>query len=1635
MSYNLFVGICIAYAIDCYTSTRQMGKSRERHTMAAKVSQEDHIQQLKTIRLRQLEHQLEEMVGLANVKKKVNEITAYAKILKSSSVQVGHQSLHMRFLGNPGTGKTVVARIVGEMLLALGAISTTEEDNTSDILKYWHKRVCSSEDVEKDGACEGYVDVADAAEFPFIEAGRADLVADKKGQTAPKVRKAVESAFGGVLFIDEAYALVSEGKDVFGREAVDELIKQMDDNRKYVVVIMAGYSQEMAKLLQANPGLKSRVPTDVTFSDYTCQQLLEIGRHQMKAKGLSGDDNVFSWLSNAFQVVTGCSNGQQSSQERSNGNGRSVRNILEASIRAMASRVMASDTRPNPDHKMEPDDFQLDASTPEICKGDDDRKRLCILIELQVEDVLEALELYVQREIYAQCKAASETYAGGTAALKSLESKQPAPWKEFSEKVKIIARQSRDAVANIKSHCRDLNTILSPATALLQERHGHITTEAASTDPPPIYSATEKFWLKATKKGFGKCWLEYGKLNGGRWIQPSQHREEGKFTLDECEQQCLKKKSSCPGFSVNIVKGTCTTLSEKTTIKDSSGSEDVVQQVQFVNVKGTVKSIEYRCYTLVPDSITQDFKKRVERVITTNVKLVKGLVKEEIQKETERQKRQQWRRERQEHPELQPQISISKHVERAQQRVKQLVATDPATEPVENQGKIAAVKKEGEVVKGPLQQLDRMIGLKKVKEAVYSLRDTLDFANLRATHVPTADSIKGQSFHMAFLGNPGTGKTVVARIVAEILTKLGAIKKKIESESEDTGARNKKKKGIKIREVSSADLIAGIVGGTALKVKENVQKAFGTVLLIDEAYALNPKSNAFGQEAVDTLIKEIEDHRTEMIAIFAGYEKEMEDFFDANPGFDSRVPYKIYFDDYTCTELAEIADAVLRDDDYSLGSDGHAQKWLQRTVEIKTGCCESIDECKDTRRRDNGNGRAVRNLLEAAQREMSSRVVATFEKQAFFQTAVREFEDKKKELKELLDKERKDMENKLYYQKEKITSELKKKKIEIQEQFEVQLSKIEDCTAARSAVQEITSSDMRTVLINHLTETLQKLCAEKGLEPKIAHQLQSETITDEAWKPLKHSFSSDGSCDYVENLEDPPIPSTPTRAEELFRQMGENEELKNVHAELDKLIGLGTIKQAMGQLYATSLFRSRRGLFGFDAQTQSFHMAFLGNPGTGKTHVAKIVGEMLVKLGLINKGDSKKTDDERASKKKDDGGVHMVTRADLVAGYLGQTAPLVVKHVGESIGGVMFVDEAYALVRSDTDDFGQSAVDTLIKEMEDKRDKVVVILAGYEQEMETFFKSNPGFKSRVPLKYIFPDYTCDELVSVHDLFLSSTNLKWDETTKSEADENLKNLIRVMTGCCNSGDPGCHPNPNSGNARAVRNIFEAIIQKFAVRVAGPDVDVDALSPEAKKLSNPDVTAVIQDEADGLKTLVCDGSFAEIAKQQSLISKAFVGNKKNSVEDFQRSIRLVISSQKYFLNVGGIQDGMNKCMVALVTATKKILFSLNSYCQEDGVLQKQIDILEGHTVQSGLTFVEQFDDAMVKIIQAVQEISLLGDLVDEELSQERLPEPDQKLFESVYTASQTCKQKVHDVKERTVRAPVDSMMKFSDSFGDF
>ena len=244
---------------------------------------------------------------------------------------------------------------------------------------------------------------------------------------------------------------------------------------------------------------------------------------------------------------------------------------------------------------------------------------------------------------------------------------------------------------------------------------------------------------------------------------------------------------------------------------------------------------------------------------------------------------------------------------------------------------------------------------------------------------------------------------------------------------------------------------------------------------------------------------------------------------------------------------------------------------------------------------------------------------------------------------------------------------------------------------------------------------------------------------------------------------------------------------KDPMEELESLVGLTTIKEDVKELMAFVKIQKMRSDAGLRSVPVSLHLVFTGNPGTGKTTVARIIGRLYKQIGVLSKGQLIEVD-----------------RSGLVAGYVGQTALKTQEQIKKAMGGVLFIDEAYALAQKD-DAFGQEAIDTVLKAMEDHRDDLVVIVAGYTKPMEKFINSNPGLKSRFN-KYIeFPDYTIDELEAIFYLNCS----KYDYVVEEDAKKQIRARIigrKMMR------------QENFANAREVRNMFEDIITNQARRVA-------------------------------------------------------------------------------------------------------------------------------------------------------------------------------------------------------------------------
>lgn len=250
-------------------------------------------------------------------------------------------------------------------------------------------------------------------------------------------------------------------------------------------------------------------------------------------------------------------------------------------------------------------------------------------------------------------------------------------------------------------------------------------------------------------------------------------------------------------------------------------------------------------------------------------------------------------------------------------------------------------------------------------------------------------------------------------------------------------------------------------------------------------------------------------------------------------------------------------------------------------------------------------------------------------------------------------------------------------------------------------------------------------------------------------------------------------------------------DLDELMAKLDELIGLETVKKDVKSLVNLMKVRKLRTENGLPVPPMSLHLVFTGNPGTGKTTVARLLSELYAAIGVLKKGQLVEVD-----------------RSGLVAGFVGQTAIKTQEAIASSLGGVLFIDEAYSLSGGGENDFGREAIETMLKAMEDHRDDLVVIVAGYSKPMEKFLASNPGLESRFNKFIEFPDYNSDELKQIFAGNCERNGYTLTEEADQAADELFRDIYESR-------------DDNFGNARHVRNIFERMISRQADRVANLD----------------------------------------------------------------------------------------------------------------------------------------------------------------------------------------------------------------------
>ncbi len=536
-----------------------------------------------------------------------------------------------------------------------------------------------------------------------------------------------------------------------------------------------------------------------------------------------------------------------------------------------------------------------------------------------------------------------------------------------------------------------------------------------------------------------------------------------------------------------------------------------------------------------------------------------------------------------------------------------------------------------------LKDMDTFIGMNEVKQAVREMAYAVQNSMQRAER--GLGEAQKMSMHTVLTGNPGTGKTTIARKLGEILAAIGYL---------DSGH---------VVEVDRSKMVSQYQGETPKVVNELCDKAMGGILFVDEAYTLAPVSqagdrDAQGAQALETLMKRMEDDRDKFVVIAAGYRMEMDNLFRINPGVRSRFNYFLNLEDYSPDELYQILMVFAKDKQYVFSAE--AEKLARK----------KIKEMYDQREKDFANGRTMRQLFDEICKRQAGRL----------------------------------------------------QKDDVSQMSNEQLMTIE--------VQDIPYDAPRAV---DCSECLKKF---------------------------------------------------------------------------DGMVGLESVKKEVTSLAAYLTLQIKRG------ETDTFqgkHYVFTGNPGTGKTTVARIMADVFKTLGILSKGQLIEAD-----------------RSKLVAGFSGQTAIKTNQLIDTAMGGVLFIDEAYTLKSNDQDAFGNEAIDTLLKRLEDDRGKFICIVAGYTDQMHDFIDSNPGLKSRFTQTIHFEDYTPDELTQIFVNMATSKKFEMDDDTKAAVHRQFEQLY-------------LRRDKNFGNAREARRIFDQTVERQSERLV-------------KAMSQPDVQ-VCDDVADG------------------------------------------------------------------------------------------------------------------------------------------------------------------------------------------
>lgn len=814
---------------------------------------------------------LDGFIGLGSVKQTMRDFVDYLNFVQERK-KLGLRtkeglSVNSVFLGNPGTGKTTVARVIGDIFKAMNLLP------------------------------KGHI----------VECDRAALVGQYVGETAQKTEKMIEDAMGGILFIDEAYTLVKKGGSGqdFGQEAIDTLLKRMEDKAGEFVTIVAGYPGEMNDFLESNPGMKSRFTQFFQFEDYTPEELFQIFEMMASKEDYTLSKQAKELLIKEFMNL-------YRNRDKTFGNGRLVRNTYDEAKMRLSKRYLRLPPGMRSESALttfEPEDIAA------VFKKEEGKIVDVGINEEKLEESLAKLNglmglTLVKKEINELVKIA-RFYSERSENLQN----------KFSDHIVFLGNPGtgKTTVARIFSDIYSALGILPKGHLVETDRQNLVSSYVGQT--------TAKTTELINQSIGGTLFIDeaYTLVKAGDNSGSDFGKEAIDTLLKRMEDDRGKFIVIAAGYTEDMEKflesnvGLKSRFTKFILFEDYTPDELVNIAVNIFKSKDLVMSAE----TMVKLKIYFNERYRQRDKTFSNARMVRNIAEAAMKRH------------------------LLRLVEIPNENLTDEISKTITHEDIIELAPVASKKQvrvEGDqaLLEQHLKELESLTGLGEVKKATEKLISSLKIAKMREER---GLKVIKKNLHVVFMGNPGTGKTTVARLLSKVYKELGLLEKG------------------HLVEVDRSSLVAGYQGQTAQKTEDVIKKALGGTLFIDEAYTLSRGSNDFGQEAIDTLLKRMEDYSDQLVVIVAGYPNEMRNFLDSNPGLQSRFTNFFMFEDYTPDEMINITKVLAEKSGYKLD---------ETAVDHLQGVFKEIYDHRDS---NFGNARTVRNVLYKAIGNQEERIL------------------------------------------------------------------------------------------------------------------------------------------------------------------------------------------------------------------------------------------------------------------------------------------------------------------------------------------------------------------------------------------------------------------------------------------------------------------------------------------------------------------------------------------------------------------------------------------------------------------------------------------------------------------------------------